>query len=105
MHACAHVAPARCRRRFDLMAGFRNKLLDVIVGDPELQSWDTVIMVDMDLFGKAWLPGGYPEWESNSQGCAPRRALEQPRRFRKASCISTQTFRCLEVCVGNAHAL
>lgn len=57
------------RRRFELMAEFRNSLLEEIIGPNNgLSDWDVVLFVDMDMFGKAWLPGGYPESNSNGQG-------------------------------------
>ena len=50
------------------MAGLRNRILKHILGS-ELRDFDTMIMVDMDLFDVAFSPGGYVEANTPAQGC------------------------------------
>ena len=56
------------RGRFEAMAGLRNRILKHILGS-ELRDFDTMIMVDMDLFDVAFSPGGYVEANTPAQGC------------------------------------
>lgn len=53
--------------RFDVMAGLRNRLVQQVLGG-ELKDWDAMIVVDMDLFDRAFSPGGYVGQDTPSKG-------------------------------------
>ena len=65
------------------MARFRNALLNRIMSS-ELKSWDTVIFVDMDLFGQAWLPSeGWLKYQFDAKNI--QRPLKIPQDYNSAA--------------------